>query len=310
MASDFSLTFYGCRGSIPVSGDSYTRYGGSTPCVVVHAGSRDIVLDAGSGIVDYSRDLLEGYGEEPAPIQTDLFITHLHLDHLIGLPFFKPIYMPDTTLRMWGPPSNRFGHFEEAIDCLIKPPFFPVALFEMQSVKTFHDIADSHVVYFLEGRDEPVQLRPNHPRDREQLPDPDDVEIEVHCMRGYNHPKSGVFIYKVLYGGKTLVYATDTEGFVHGDRRLMHFARGADVLIHDAMYTDDHYISMPEPTQGYGHSTVEIASALADKAGVDRLFFFHHDPASTDDRLDEAESIGKSLFANSAVARDGLTVEI
>ncbi len=129
-------------------------------------------------------------------------------------------------------------------------------------------------------------------------------------MRGYNHPKSGVNIYKVVYDGRSMVYATDTEGYVNGDRRLLQFARGAELLIHDAMYTEARYVSMPVPTQGYGHSTVEIATSLAEKAGVKRLALFHHDPVHDDAALDEVGALGQALFAPTVMARDGLEIDL
>ncbi len=248
------------------------------------------------------------YIESNAPIEACVFITHLHLDHLIGLPFFTPMYMKDATIDLFGPRMGHFDSFEEAVASLIHPPFFPVPLHEMSAVKRFHDMTEAHTVYFLEDGDGPIQRLDAHPS---QPPPPaEKVAVRVECMRGYNHPKSGVLLYKVVAGDKSVVYATDTEGYVHGDQRLTEFAHGADVLIHDAMYTSDRYISMPSPTQGYGHSTVEIATEVARRADVGRLFLFHHDPTSTDDDLDAVAELGAASFEATEVARDGLTVEV
>ena len=308
MPSDFSITFHGCRGSFPVAGADHQRYGGATPCVVVRAGTRTIVLDAGSGLVNHGGDLVGAYGADREPIESFIFVTHMHLDHLIGLPFFAPMYMPDATVHLWGPRMGHFESFEACVSTLIHPPFFPVPLHEMSSCKHFHDMSEAQGVYFLRGVPEPVQVLRRHPS--AQRPAPDQIEVSVECMRGFNHPKSGVLIYRVTYDGRSIVYATDTEGYVHGDQRLVEFARGADVLVHDAMYTSDRYISMPSPTQGYGHSTVEIAAKAAEAAGVQKLYLFHHDPASTDEALDRVGELGKSFFENAEMARDGLVVEL
>ncbi|MFP4598689.1 MAG: MBL fold metallo-hydrolase [Persicimonas sp.] len=309
MPSNFSVKFYGCRGSIPVSGPSHVRFGGATSCLAVRAGDREIILDAGSGLVAASTELIERYVSTGEPISSHIFITHAHLDHLIGLPYFGPLYMPDASISIWGPRNMRFDSFEDTLDAFISPPFFPVPRYEMQARTQVADIGEADVIYFVEGQQQPVQCRPRHPSCT-QKPDADAVELTIECMRGYNHPKSGVNLYRVSNGDHTVVYATDTEGFVQGDRRLIEFARGADMLIHDAMYTEERYVSLPAPTQGYGHSTVEIATSLAEAAGVGHLVLFHHDPGNADDTLDEVEARGQKLFANTVVARDGLEVEL
>ena len=310
MPSEFSVKFHGCRGSFPVAGARFERYGGSTSCVVVRAGSRTIVLDAGTGIVNHSRDLLAEYSKTLRPIEAHIFFTHMHLDHIIGLPYFAPMYMPDATVHLWSPLMGHFKTVQETFEAFISPPFFPVPLHEMESVKHFYEIGEPHVIYFLHGQAQPLCLRPKHPSDRARLPSAEQIEVEVHCLRGFNHPKSGVLLYKVIYQGKSVVYATDTEGYVHGDQRLIRFAQDAQVLIHDAMYTSDRYISMPTPTQGFGHSTVEIAARVAQQANAKTLYLFHHDPNSDDDALDAVEALGQSFFPQSVAARDGQVVQI
>jgi ribonuclease BN (tRNA processing enzyme) len=183
-------------------------------------------------------------------------------------------------------------------------------MWEMLSTKHFHDIGEASVVYFLKDSDQVLHLRPAHPDDANRVPSPEDVDFSVHCMRGYNHPKSGVNIYKVVAGDRSIVYATDTEGYVGADRRLLMFARGADILMHDAMYTEERYTSMPVPTQGYGHSTVEIATSLAKAAGVGKLVLWHHDPDNDDDALEEVQGLAQSLFENSVLGHDGLELTL
>ncbi|TXD31877.1 MBL fold metallo-hydrolase [Lujinxingia vulgaris] len=310
MTSDVSVTIHGSRGSYPVCGQEFTRYGGNTSCVSFRAGQRQIIFDAGSGIIEYGRALVKEAFANKRPIHTSIFVSHTHFDHLIGLPYFPPVYIPDATLHLFGPRYGSQQSFEETIHDLIRSPYYPVALNEMTALKHFYDIGEVDRVYFLHDRPEPLLVRATHPSQAHLLPDPEQVELEVHCLRGYNHPKSGVNMYKVIAGSKTFVYATDTEGYVHGDRRLAEFARGADLIVHDAMYTEAHYTSMPAPTQGYGHSTVAIAAELARQAQAKRLCLFHHDPKSTDDDLDAIDALGKSLFAESFAARDGLTIAL
>ena len=310
MGSDFSVTFLGTRGSIPVSGEAHTRVGGATSCLVIRAGSRQFVLDAGSGLLEHSEQVMNRYAESGGPLRTYLFMTHSHLDHLIGLPYFGPMYVPDSHVHIWGPRTSRFDSFGDIIDHFIHPPFFPIPLYEMPADIEFSDISEGDTIYFLKEYEEPLQLRPNSPRSADRRPNDNAVELQIEVQHGYNHPKSGVNHYRIEYDGRSVVYATDTEGYPRGDRRLAKFAEGADLLIHDAMYTEDEYVGMPAPTQGFGHSTVTDAAALARRADVGRLGLFHHDPSSTDDDLDAMEQIGLDAFSNTFLASDGLTVEV
>lgn len=310
MTSDFSVKFYGCRGSIPVTGAAYTKYGGATSCLRVRAGGREIIVDAGSGLVQHSNSIVEAYAGDQTPVYSCVLISHAHLDHLIGLPYFAPLYMSDATVDIFGPRNPVQANFAETIDTFMAPPYFPVPRYEMNADIRIRDIGETDVLYFIEGQRTPMSVRAAHPDQAGSVPHDDQIQLEIHCMRGYNHPKSGVNIYKFIAGDKSLIYATDTEGYVHSDQRLINFARGADILIHDAMYTDERYTSMPAPTQGYGHSTVEIAARLAENAEIGQLFLFHHSPASDDSELDRVAELGKSVFANTQVATDGLEVEI
>jgi ribonuclease BN (tRNA processing enzyme) len=308
MSSHFSVKIYGCRGSMPVAGPEFVKYGGATSCVVVKAGSHEIVLDGGSGIMNYGRELARKRAEDGQPITRSILFSHMHFDHILGFPYFAPLFMVDSTLYLFGPRSSRFANFEESLDLLIQAPYFPVAFHEMHAQKHFADYSEPDVLYFLKDEAAPLMLRPGHPSHRDRIPAPERVEAEVHCMRGYNHPKSGVNLYKVICDGRSFVYATDTEGFVHGDRRLINFSADADLLLHDAMYTDEHYSHPCLATQGYGHSTVAMAADVAIKAGVKRLGLIHHDTRSTDACLDALELQGQALFPETFAGRDGLEI--
>ncbi len=310
MSTEVSVTICGCRGSYPVSGEDFVTYGGATSCVVVRAGDREIIFDAGSGIINYGRQLLRGALSRGEAVTTSIFFSHSHFDHMVGLPYFAPIFHPASTIYLFGPRTSRFDSFEATVENLIRPPFYPVALHEMQAEKIFADMGAADTVYFLTDQDEPIKVKAAHAKDAHLIPDAADIEVKVSCMRGYNHPKSGISIYRIDAGDKSVVYATDTEGYVHGDQRLAEFSRDADLLIHDAMYTEAHYTSMPVPTQGYGHSTVKIAANLASLAKVGKLCLFHHDPASTDESLHQVGEDAREYFADTVVARDGLVIDL
>lgn len=304
MSSDFTVKIYGCRGSIPVSGAEFTRYGGATTCVVVRVGDRDIIFDAGSGIVDYARTLTKQ--ADPNANTSYIFLTHTHFDHVIGLPFFSPIYTAKQSIYFFGPRTTGFSSFQNCIETLIRSPYYPVEIHEMSSKKHFHDIGNADVVYFLKDTPAPVLCPPAC----ENRPPAKDILCEVHCLRGLNHPKCGVNIYKVIYDGRSVVFATDTEGYVMGDRRLVNFAQNADILIHDAMYTNKTYADPLYPTQGFGHSTVEISAQIAIECNAKKLILFHHAPGNTDDDIDQIDALGKSLFAESAAAFQGMHISV
>ncbi len=310
MPSNIKVTILGSRGSYPVSGPGFETYGGHTSCVLLETENRQIFFDAGSGIINYGAQMLGDHLAREQAVNTSIIFSHSHFDHLIGLPYFPPIFHPSSTIHLVGPRSGYFASFQKTIEHLVRSPFYPVALHEMGAQKNFYDISEADSLFYLQGSDEPLILRPQAPADAPRLPDPEDVDIRIDCLRGYNHPKSGVNLYRLCVEDTTVVYATDTEGYVHGDQRLAEFSRGADLLIHDAMYTEEHYTSMPVPTQGYGHSTVRIATKLASMADVDTLCLFHHDPSSTDDVLDDVGHLAKEYFPDTVVAKDGLTFHL
>jgi ribonuclease BN (tRNA processing enzyme) len=140
--------------------------------------------------------------------------------------------------------------------------------------------------------------------------DPDLVQVRI--LRSYAHP-NGVLHYRIDWHGKSVVYATDTEGYVNGDRRLARFAQETNVLIHDAQYTDEHYLGLASgmpTTQGYGHSTVSIACQAAQSAGAERLVLFHHAPEYGDGQLDLIAQQVQMILPGTLVASEGLEIPL
>lgn len=246
MSDTFTLTLYGTRGSRTIAGERFARFGGDTTCVGLQIGQRRLIFDAGSGIVKLGQDAAAAHraSGDPGPLKTWLFLTHAHYDHLCGLPYFGPLYAPNAITWLYGP-RNPFLSFQETIERFVHPPYHPVPMYEMQGEVRWGEVSEPEALYFLKGQDDPVAVRRCRPHI--PAPDPDQVELVVSCMRGYNHPKSGVMIYKIQSQGRTVVLATDTEAYVLDDQRLIRFAQGADVLLHDGMYTEETYTSSPSP---------------------------------------------------------------
>lgn len=300
MNENLIVKFWGVRGSYPTPGQDTVAFGGNTACVEVRAGDFTIILDAGTGIIPLGRDLNRRAAQEKRPIQAVLLFSHLHHDHTQGFPFFSPAYNPASRLHLFGP-----GASEQALEDLLahnqQPPAFPVTLRDMSAAKEIRSLTETDLVSVdVDG----VRLL----RSGDSQPS----GLVIRLMKSYAHP-GGVYIYRIEWRGQSLVYASDTEGYVGGDRRLMAFARNADLLIHDAQYSEAHYRGQRPglpATQGYGHSTPQMACEMARAAGVRQLALFHHDPNYDDATLLELEAQARELFPATFSAREGFQVTL
>jgi ribonuclease BN (tRNA processing enzyme) len=257
-----------------------------------------IILDAGTGIIGLGRSLVQRAREQGRKVSAVLLLSHVHHDHTQGFPFFTPAFIPGTQLDIYGP--ELLGTTPATVlDGLMQPPLFPVRMSELSgSIRT--GVIRGSDVLLVGGRDAAAVV----PAPGE-VDNPDVVRVRV--LRSYAHP-GGVVHYRIDWQGRSVVYATDTEGYVSGDQRLANFARGADLLIHDAQYTDEHYLGL-EPglsvTQGFGHSTTSMACQAAISAGVRQLALFHHAPEYSDARLDQIDACARACFSGAFVAREG-----
>jgi ribonuclease BN (tRNA processing enzyme) len=172
----------------------------------------------------------------------------------------------------------------------------------MAAVKHIQTVQESQIIVWDE---ENVRVAaPNISLSEEAL------VIRIH--KSYAHPGT-VFVYRISWRGKSIVYATDTEGYVGSDRKLVAFARNADVLIHDAQYGEAHYAGQLAgfpSTQGFGHSTPAMACEVAASAETGQLILFHHDPAYSDAMVAEQEGVAKNIFPDSRAAREGLEIKL
>ncbi len=308
MTEPMRVKFWGVRGSHPVPGGGTLLYGGNTSCVEVQAGSQTIILDAGTGIIGLGREMLRRSFAEKRPIEASLFFSHLHHDHTQGFPFFTPAFVPSTRLHLFGTAILERA-LEDVLNSNFSPPSFPITLQEMGSAKTFHGLRDTNVVWLGQAvggvRVDEVGQASGAPANTEDL-------VQVRCLRSYAHP-GGVLIYRIEWRGKVLVYATDTEGYVGTDHRLAKFAQGADLLIHDAQYADEHYngcmVGFPA-TQGWGHSTAAMAIEVAQSAGAKRLVLTHHEPQYEDETIQAIERRARDCFPNLQAGFEGLEVII
>jgi len=303
-ADEFSVRFWGVRGSYPVAVGSAIRFGGNTPCVEIQAGGQTIILDAGTGIIGLGHQLVQRAREQGKPIRATLILTHFHHDHTQGFPFFAPAYIPTTRLQIFAPDLYE----EPAIELLanvMAAPTFPVSFQGLRAQKISRSVIENEIIY-IDDRSGEASLVPSGV----DMLDPGSIRIRA--MRSYGHPQ-GVMIYRIEWGNKSVVYATDTEGYLGGDQRLVDFAHQTDLLIHDAQYTDDHYLGRlagAPVTQGFGHSTGTMACETARSAQVGRLVLFHHDPNYDDEMIAAIERQARKLFPHTMAAQEGQVIDL
>jgi ribonuclease BN (tRNA processing enzyme) len=294
--ASFLVRFWGVRGSYPTPGPQTIRYGGNTSCVEVAVGSRTIILDAGSGIIRLGYDLLRRSAGES--LDVSLFITHGHGDHLIGLPFFNPLYEKRTRIDFFGPRLDGRS-IEQLVTPIMSQPYFPVDMRKLPSRRSFHTLDGHERIVWRKGESEPIIAR------EAQQTQEGDVHLMVTLTN--SHPLNGAAIYRIEYAGRSLVYATDVEWKEQCEPAFLAFVQNADVLIHDAQYTTSDY---EQARQGFGHSTIEMATGVARAAQVGQLILFHHEPTYDDDKLDAMQADARTQFPRTSSAYEGMTIDL
>ena len=287
------VQFWGTRGSIPSPGPLTVRYGGNTPCVEVRtADGWLIILDAGTGIRELGRSLIER--ANGAPIRGDIFLTHAHWDHIQGIPFFAPIFQRGNHFKIWGSKTLE-TNIDKVVRDQMSPVVFPVTFEELDATIDFHTLSDGER---SEGNGyEVTAFDVRHPGG----------------ALGYRFSPAGTKKGSLIYVSDNELGTTDKYGPSGEWRgRLVEFARGAKVLIHDTTYTTEEY----DHHRGWGHSTYRDGVELALEAGVGTLVLFHHEPRRTDDEVDRRAEECRALVAERGgalkvvAAAEGLTMVV
>lgn len=269
------VEIWGARGSIPTPSPTTVTYGGNTACVSLCSDAGEqLIFDAGSGIRALGQKLIEQAG--PAPVAAAILLSHFHWDHILGIPFFTPLYRANNRIAFFSfrhPESS----FQEVIEAPMGAPYFPVTMSQMAAQQEFYEVGEQ---CFQIGKMHVLTRRLNHPQ--------------------------GCLGFRVEGDSRVVTYATDHEpDGGRYDMNLLALAAEADLLILDAQYSREEYEGS---RRGWGHGNWENAVELARRAGVKHLLLFHHDPDRSDAALSEIVRRAQWLFPSVDAAAEGTTI--
>ncbi len=260
------VKFYGVRGSFPLCTSDFYKYGGNTTCIKVELDDEVFIIDAGTGIRNLGKDILN---DPSSPSEIKILFSHLHHDHIQGLPYFEPSYRDEYSVKLMSGNNTR-DELKEAMETTTSPLLFPIPFSKFKADMRFNEL--------------------DHPG------------ISIIAL---NHP-GGCAGYKFSSGEESVVLMIDHEAGDHVEDKYIDFCKGVDLLVHDGQFTSDEY----EKHEGWGHSNIDRALELAEKAGVKNLMLAHHDPNHNDEFLDQMERYCQSIFREASLAREGQEVRV
>ena len=277
MAKDhFTVKFWGVRGTITTPGTRTIRYGGNTSCVEITCGERTIICDMGTGLYPL--------GEQPHLQDFDILLSHTHIDHILGFPFFSPAYKEGNKLRLWAGHLAPEMTLRDTMARLMSPPLFPLTLDFLSADIQYND--------FQAGENVPSQPLI-------------DAGVTIRTLP-LHHPDRAT-AYRIEYQGKSVCYVTDVEHRNDElDSALIDFIRDSNVFIYDSTFDDANFAKF----EGWGHSTWQHGARLADAANVETYTPFHHDPGMDDDALDARLEQLLLTRPHDRMAREGLVIQL
>jgi phosphoribosyl 1,2-cyclic phosphodiesterase len=278
------IKFWGVHGSLPRPGPKTLKYGGNTPCVEVRCGDTLLILDAGTGIRELGDDLLARADRVPdgaPPLEAFILISHFHWDHVQGIAFFAPAFVKGARFHVYGVADTQRNIALTLRNQLAKPNF-PLTCDDFAAHFSFHDIEPGRLISI------------------------GDASVTTATL---NHP-GGSYAFRIEHGGRSFVYASDTEHLDRIDGDLLGLASKADVLVYDGMFSPDQYVGLWDntPRKNWGHSTWEAAVEVARAAEVGELILFHH--GNEDSVVEQMESEARKCFPRTRAAFEGLEIRL
>ena len=296
----FRVRFWGVRGSYPTSSAETLKFGGHTSCVEIEAGGHRLIFDAGTGIIPLGQELLQS---SRSPLHLNLFFSHTHHDHIMGFYFFQPLLTAESRIVVFGPNATG-SSLGTTLRTAMNNRLFPIGFQDLKARKKVFSLHGGETIRLGSGKSKPkVEKKGFSSAITED-------DVVVFTYKSNAHPRNGVLLYRVSHRHKSVVYATDIEQKKGGYAEVIEFASGADLLIHDAQYLDSEYVSRSDPKKGWGHSTVERAVEVAQKARVKRLALFHHEPTHDDRTVRMMEKQARRLFPSTVAAYEGMKVDL
>lgn len=266
MENNITVTFFGTRGSTPVSGKEYMEYGGNTTCIALETDSRLTVLDCGTGMQSLQKEYFEGKGYKEA----DIFISHIHWDHVQGIPFFSPFFNKECRFRLYGE-CRKGMTFQEQIESILTSPMFPVKAEALLADMGYRDVECGRTIETPFYSVDTVRL--NHPN----------------ICTGYCFHIAGKKICSII----------DCE---NAGEEIHRFAMDSDLLMLDAQYTDEEYPAK----RGWGHSSYESCLSFARECRAKKAALVHHDPFRNDRMLKELQETAEEILPGTVFAYDGM----
>ncbi|MCW5751326.1 MAG: MBL fold metallo-hydrolase [Alphaproteobacteria bacterium] len=271
----FEIKFWGVRGTIPTPYHSHLGFGGNTSCVEIHANGHRIILDAGTGIRSLGAAMQRDDGRK-----AHLLLSHTHLDHINGFPFFAPVFSKETALTIMAGHLADQGGVQHVLQQHLAEPNFPIPVEKMGALMDFVDFRAGDA--FALGPEVTVRTAP------------------------LNHPY-GATGYRIEHAGKSACYVTDTEHTPgRPDQNVLGLIEGADLFIYDCTYTDQEF----GDKAGWGHSTWQEGMRLAKAANVGTFVIFHHEPDHDDTVMAAIEQEARQNFPGAIAAREGMKIRL